>query len=71
MSNDGLRILVVLDALVIVGYAIVAWGAEVSPLALTIAVVAAMVTQIAVVVRPGRAAPVPPPPPAGGTTDVA
>ena len=56
MSEQLLRTLLVVDAVVIAIYAIVAWGADVSPLALSLSVVAAMVTQIVLVVqrRPTR-----------------
>lgn len=54
MSEQLLRTLLVVDAVVIAIYAIVAWGADVSPLALSLAVVAAMVTQIVLVVQPRR-----------------
>ena len=54
MSEQLLRTLLVVDAVVIAIYAIVAWGADVSPLALSLSVVAAMVTQIVLVVQPRR-----------------
>lgn len=56
MSTDWLRALLVLNALTICGFALAAWGADVLPLALMVAVVAAMVTQIALVARPRRPA---------------
>jgi uncharacterized membrane protein len=54
MSEQLLRTLLVVDAVVIAIYVIVAWGADVSPLALSLSVVAAMVTQIVLVVQPRR-----------------
>ncbi len=63
MSEQLLRTLLVIDAAVIVIYAITVWLAEISPGALTIAVVAAMVTQVSLVVAPRR--PTPAPTPAG------
>ena len=68
MSEQLLRTLLVVDAVVIAIYAIVAWGADVSPLALSVSVVAAMVTQIVLVVQPrrtrsGNGAPYDPPEP--------
>lgn len=56
MSEDLLRVLFVLNALTTCGFALAAWGAEVMSLALLVTVIAAMLTQIVLVVQPRRPA---------------
>lgn len=56
MSSTSLRILVVIDAVVIVILAAVAWLGEYLPLAMFIAIVAAMLLQVVAALRPVRRA---------------
>gem|GEM_PF-4545924 len=54
MTSRSLKGLLIANSVIIAMYAIAAWLGDSSPLALAIAVVAAMVTQVVVVLRPVR-----------------
>ena len=54
MSNTSLRIFIVIDIVIIVIFAAVAWLGEYLPLAMFIAIVAAMLLQVLAVLRPSR-----------------
>ncbi len=51
MSRGALKTIIVIDAVAIIGYAITTWSGGYLPTAFLVAVVAAMVAQIAVVAQ--------------------